>query len=310
MFIDQWTDDKDYVTAHTSGSTGSPKPIRLLKDDMRLSARSTNEFFKIREGSKLVLPLSEDYIAGKMMIVRALESGADIIVEQPSRTPLQNSLPYTVDLVAIVPQQIDGIISSPCGIRNIIVGGAPVSPEVEQNAIKSRPETSWWATYGMTETCSHVALRQFGDEAFHAMPGITFDVDDRDCLIINNPYATWSPVITNDVVRLLSAHSFMWLGRSDNVIISGGLKIHPEKLERIISSIITDRNFYITGSASEKWGTECVLVLEGEYDDPLSYLLTEELKKVLSPVERPKKIVFKEQFRTTSSGKIIRDSVE
>lgn len=306
VFIDQWLDDRDYVIAHTSGSTGRPKAVRLLKDDMALSARATIKFFGLHRGSKIVLPLSEDYIAGKMMVVRALLSHAHIISERPSRSPLSEKLPYQVDLVAIVPQQIRGLLSSPCQIRNVIVGGGPISAEEERLALESRPEINWWATYGMTETCSHVALRAFGEEFFTALPGISFSLDPRGCLVINNPSASWSPVITNDIADLRDAGSFMWLGRADNVIISGGLKIHPEKVEKAFERVMGDRNFYIAGRPSEEWGSECILRIEGEPDQTLVAAI-QPISKGLLPHERPKKIEFLPLFEYTSSGKIIRN---
>ncbi|MDE7471183.1 MAG: AMP-binding protein [Paramuribaculum sp.] len=304
-FIDQWLDDRDYVIAHTSGSTGRPKAIRLFKNDMIVSARATNEFFGLHRGSKIVLPLSEDYIAGKMMIVRALLSHAHIISEPPSRSPLSERLPYSVDLVAIVPQQIRGLISSPCAIRNVIVGGGPIPSDDEKLALSARPDIRWWATYGMTETCSHVALRAFGEDWFSALPGISFSLDGGKCLVITNQAASWSPVVTNDIVDLRDARSFRWLGRVDNVIISGGLKIHPEIVEKAFEKVMGSRNFYIVGRPSEAWGTECVLKIEGERDFDLETAIQEVIRGLI-PHHRPKSIEFVPSFQYTSSGKIIR----
>lgn len=308
MFAEEWRDERDYVVAHTSGSTGTPKPIRLKKSDMELSARATADFFHIDAGSLLALPLAEEYIAGKMMVVRAIITGAELIEEPPSRTPLARKLPRRVDLAAIVPQQIKGLAESPCEIRNVIVGGAPVSPALEHYALDTRPDIRWWGTYGMTETCSHVALRAFGTDLFEALPAVSFSTDERGCLAIKHEKASWSPLTTNDMVDLCTPTSFRWLGRHDNVIISGGLKIHPEEVERILSLSVSGIRFYVTGRPSEAWGQESVLVVEGEPSAETERRFREAFA-ALPSFKRPKEIIYKEAFCFTKSGKIKRDGV-
>lgn len=308
MFADEWADDRDYIIAHTSGSTGAPKPIRLKKSDMELSARATADFFHLGAGSLLALPLAEDYIAGKMMVVRAAITGAELVSEAPSRTPLARKLPRTVDLAAIVPQQIKGLAESPCAIRNVIVGGAPVSPALERYALASRPDIRWWGTYGMTETCSHVALRAFGSECFQALPGVSFSTDERGCLIIAHDKASWSPLTTNDMVELHTPASFRWLGRYDNVIISGGLKIHPEEVERVLAPAAGAVRFYVAGRPSDRWGQECVLMVEGERSAALEQRFRDAFA-ALPSFKRPKEIIFRDAFCLTDSGKIIRNAM-
>ncbi len=306
MFIDQWLDTNDYIVAHTSGSTGTPKPIRLLKTDMMLSARATIAHFGLNADSTLVLPLSDDYIAGKMMIVRSQVLGARLIVEPPSRRPLATDPGCTVNLIAIVPQQIDGLIASPAHVCSAIVGGAPVSPDEERRALDMRPDIVWWATYGMTETCSHVALRRFGSDTYHALPGITFATDERGCLVISNPYASWSPLVTNDIVTLVSPHAFRWHGRADNVIISGGLKLHPEEIERHLAGILSPGTYYIAPRPSREWGTEAILVVQGGDDQELANHILTEARRVLPSHMCPKDVVFIPEIQRTSTGKIRR----
>lgn len=313
-FYAEWGNDSDRVSAHTSGSTGTPKPVMLAKADMRLSARATIAFFGIKAGNLLATPLSADYIAGKMMAVRAAESGARLHVEEPSRHPLASLTPDTrVCLTAIVPQQIAGLIDAPCAIDHVIVGGAPCTPSQEREALTGRPDTRWWATYGMTETCSHIALRAFGDNRYHALPGVSLSLDARGCLVITAPEAGWSPVVTNDIVDLLDSTTFIFRGRADNVIISGGIKIHPEEVERIIAPALGDRRFYITAIASEQWGSEPRLIVEGEPDPDGGTALLERCDALLTAtsgrrghIMRPKSVRFVTQMPLTPTGKLRR----
>lgn len=279
-FHRQWRSQSRCIVAHTSGSTGVPKAIHLRKSDMELSARATCERFGIDAGSTLYLPLSLSYIAGKMMVVRAMVSGARLIIEEPSSRPqphlfLSDSPSDCIDLAAIVPAQIDALLASPAAgrIKSVIVGGAPLSPMQEQQ-LQSAPFEAY-ATYGMTETCSHVALRSLRDpsEPFRAMPGITFATDHRSCLVINAPRYSFRRLVTNDVVHLLDDTSMRWIGRADNVINSGGIKLYPEEMERRISALLpAGVEIKVTSRPSERWGTEAVLQI-ANYDGDIALLL-------------------------------------
>lgn len=304
-FEREWLSPLPFITARTSGSTGKPKEIRLFKEDMLMSARATADFFCIGCGDLLATPLAADYIAGKMMAVRAASTGARLYVEEPSRQPLQQ-LNEPVKLAAIVPQQIEGLVHAPCAIEHVIVGGAPVSSGEELTAL-TRTDTSWWATYGMTETCSHVALRRFGQNHYTALPGVSFSTDARGCLTITRPGASWSQVTTNDIVTLLSDTTFLFIGRADNAILSGGLKIHPEEVERLIAPALGGRRFYVVGIPSERWGSEPQLVVEGTPDADGGNNLLEACAALAGHVKRPRSVRFIDRFLLTPSGKIIRN---
>ncbi len=299
-FLDEWRNDKDYVIAHTSGSTGTPKEIHLLKSDMLLSAKSTCRIFGITDRSRLVLPLSTDYIAGKMMVVRSIVSGAELIVERPSSHPLTENY-GKVDLTAIVPSQIDGLLKSQSDIRQVIVGGGQIPADSEQRLIDSLIDA--YATYGMTETCSHVALRKMSEERFTAINGITFTLDHRGCLTINASEFSFKKLTTNDIAMLHDSRHFTWIGRADNVINSGGVKLHPEIIERRLSAIIP-YPFYITGRRSERWGEEAVLYVESTDID--KNIIIEKARSVLDRYSVPKEVICVPEFQRTYSGKIKR----
>lgn len=288
-----------FLRAHTSGSTGMPKPIELPRDEVLQSAAATNQFFGIDSGSVLVCPLSADYIAGKMMIVRAWLAGCRLQMLPPSNTPLKDYSGPDITLLPIVPSMTEGLLENlPVGIEHVIVGGA--APTDAQEARLARAPFHAWATYGMTETCSHVALRDITAREGHftALPGISFGVDERGCLVINDRF------VTNDVVELLSPTRFVWLGRADNVIVSGGLKLHPEQLEARMRPLLpSDTLFYISSRPSERWGREAVIVLcAGEISDSDLMAVA---RKTLPAKMVPKAVVHAEP-EFTDSGKLKR----
>lgn len=318
IFIEEYFNELPYVIAHTSGSTGTPKKIHLLKEDMRASAKLTNEYFKLNSESTFYLNLSPNYIAGKMMIVRALELGAKIIEEKPSNQPLAN---YTdnkrISLGAFVPSQIKYLINNPEKLvlfDNIIIGGGKISNRLERWLAEQGVRA--FSTYGMTETCSHVALAPMGTtpQPYTALGDITFSTDERDCLIIHSPHFSQSEIVTNDIVELLSPTQFMWCGRIDNVINTGGIKVFPETIEPIIGEIIKNVRFFITSQPSDKWGEELVLALE--YTSlPEGTIKTgtihpdfiEKMKVKLPCHAIPRYYVAINKFKETSTGKIIRE---
>lgn len=309
-FIKEWFDEKPYVTAHTSGSTGKPKEIRLLKTDMEASARLTNTFFQINAHSRLLLCLSPSYIAGKMMIVRWLLSGGELHIRKPSTSPLRPD-DDNIQFAAMVPAQVKSILSDDKTvpllnkITSLIIGGAPLDDETE--ARLQNTTVSAYATYGMTETMSHVALRKIGHEKeYFALGDVTFSKDERGCLTINLPHLSIGRITTNDMVQLQDSRHFKWLGRYDNVINSGGIKIIPEEIEDLLRRYIPSR-FYIAGAPDDKWGEKPVLVIEGEpWSSEDQEKLHAKIESTIEPYKRPKEIRFYKQLQETASGKILR----
>lgn len=303
-FLAEWHSPSAYIEAHTSGSTGKPKCIRLLKSDMRISARATNDFFGIGSESVLGLPLSADYIAGKMMAVRAVEAGCTLVEMPVSNTV---SLDRRLDLLAIVPSQAESLLAdsvAPRMVANLLLGGAPVS-----SALAGRLTDAGFRAfvgYGMTETCSHVALRSLADPSpvFHAMRDIRFEIDPRGCLVVCSDKFSWRRLVINDVVRLCDSRSFEWLGRADNAINSGGVKIHPEMLEnRLREALPSLPPFYITKEPHPVWGEAVVMVVAGHADDTLG----DKIGAVLTDHRQaPKRIIFVEALPVTPGGNKLR----
>jgi O-succinylbenzoic acid--CoA ligase len=299
------------VQVVTSGSTGEPKSLLVRKESMLASARLTNSYFGLQAGDPVWLCLSANYIAGKMMIVRAVAGNLTLIVTEPVSTPVIST---PVKFAAMVPMQVEALFKSKSGsetfsqIPKLIIGGSAISEALEAR-IQSL-QTVCFATYGMTETVSHIAVRQLNgtqaSAAYQALEGVTFEQDERDCLIIHAPHLQDKPFITNDIVSLLSPVSFEWKGRYDHVINTGGIKVIPETLEAKLSPFIHKR-FFITALPDEVLGQKIVLVIEGE---PFSTRQMQDLQSVFtsrfSRYEKPRQILFVPRFVETSSGKVKR----
>lgn len=297
QLICAWFDDKAYMIQRTSGTTGPPKEIQLDKAAMRASAEATVRFFDVQEGSKALLCMSTQFVGGKLMFIRALLFGWELDVCKPTARPLADTK-TSYNFVAMVPMQVENSLAEMDQIETLIIGGAKVSPILAQKL--QEKSTQVYETYGMTETITHIAAKKIGTPYFDVLPHATIQTDERGCLVIDAPTVNPHPVVTNDLVRLISAKQFEWLGRFDHVINSGGVKLFPEQIEEKLATKIKVR-FFVGGKADDYFGTIVVLVIESQ-----PYALAEDVFDGLTKYERPKEIQFVDQFIETESGKVIR----
>ena len=308
QFLIDWLNKEDYIIAETSGSTGNPKRIKLQKSAMVNSAIATGHFFNLKSGDKALNCLSSDYIAGKMMLVRAIVLGLEIDCAIP-HSIMMFETDKSYDFCAMVPIQVAGSIKKIENIKTIIVGGSKIVPFLLE-WIKNCT-TKFYETYGMTETVTHVALKplqsltQKGEEFFKALPTINFSQDKRNCLIIDAPNLIGAPLVTNDVIELKSNKEFKWLGRFDNVINSGGIKLFPEQIEQRLLTIIKKR-IIVCSEPDDKFGEKVILIIETPNIIPKNFLAKIEASKLLYKYEIPKKIYSIDQFVLTSNGKVQR----
>lgn len=297
IFILDWFDKRSYVEMYTSGTTGKPKLIRIEKQAMVNSALATGVFFKLKPGNKVLHCLPIKYIAGKMMLVRAFILGLDLDLVAPNSETLDHNKTL-YDFSAMVPLQVQHSLKNLHKVKTLIIGGAKISSELEKELLKR--STTIYETYGMTETITHIAAKKIGEEAFRILSGVTIEQDDRNCLVITAPAIMVRKMVTNDVVKLLSPKTFIWLGRIDNIINSGGIKLIPELIEEKLRSSIK-RRFFVAGKEDHDLGKKVILVIEGD-----QYTIEDTVFMVLDKYEKPKEIVFVPKFEETTSGKLQR----
>lgn len=306
-FLKDWFDAQDHIEAFTSGSTGQPKRIRLKKSYAAASARATLQYFSLAPGASALLALPAQYIAGKMMLIRALEGGLQLYTCPPASQP---QLPdHSIDLAAFTPHQFYNLAAVPdlipaLKIKKIILGGSPVPSDIAEKAAGFQGEI--FETFGMTETYSHIAIRQVYPgiaSSFEAVPGVAFHTEN-DCLVIKAPHLGIDRLRTNDRVRLADDQHFEWIGRADFVINSGGIKIFPEEIEKKLAKEMTTP-FFITGMPHPVLGEQVVLVLEKEGAPEKG---TEEIifNRKLSKYEKPRKTIYVHRIEKTPTGKIDR----
>lgn len=320
-FCRQWISEEKYIVCHTSGSTGRPKEILLPKSEMSKSAWRTIGFFGLNGNSRLHSCISPDFIGGKMMAVRAfmLIDGfngripGNLTYEKPSNRPLENYEGSKIDLLAVVPSQMEWIVSKAEEERNgmashslpeigaILVGGAPVASSLRKKIEESGLNA--WETYGMTETASHIAVRkiEMNPSPFKPLPGIRIS-PENDCLAIE--IEGWQRIVTNDIARIDGCGNFEILSRADNAIITGGKKVFPEEVEKEISAQF-DFPVAISWEEDEKWGQKIVLLAETDSEKIEECEIIDRCRLVVEGYKVPKRVIFGKIPRT-ANGKVAR----
>lgn len=306
-FVKQWSDGNDNIECHTSGSTGLPKNIWLPKQQMLHSAQRTMEYFGLGADAYIYSCLSCDTIGGKMVTVRSLTAGCRFGYETPSNRPFENiPIDTCIDMVSMVPSQIRYFIDNYNRLprpRIILSGGASISDTLRKEIAESGLNV--YEGYGMTETSSHIALRKVTSESapFVTLGGITVSADADHRLLIDIP--GWQTFATNDIAEILSPRQFHILGRADNVINSGGKKIHAELLEQKLSPLF-DFDFYITGTADDKWG-EIVTMIAEQPNLSVDEIIAK-CRTVCERHENPKLIKTVTSLPRTTNGKLKRNT--
>lgn len=313
LFCRQWLQGTESFEVFTSGSTGTPKSITLSRKQMLASAAASRLVLKPEEDEHILLSLSPSSIGGKMSLVRAMEWQVPITVIPPSAQPfdhLEKNHPFT--LCSLVPLQLHDILKDEMagekleGFRHILLGGAGIDSQLSAAIQKLSPLI--YHTYGMTETCSHIALKRLNgnspQEHFHPVPGVSVSLSEEETLQIEAESAITNPLVTNDLARINKDGSFDILGRKDRTINSGGIKIQLDEMENLFAPHLPDCPFFCAGLNDERLGQKLVLFLENE---PFAtHELMQVLKAAAPAYKAPKAIIFAPRFLRTATGKIDR----
>jgi len=310
-FLLEWRSDSPYVEVKTSGSTGEPKRMMVEKRRMMNSARITCDFLGLKPGDTALLCMSLNYIAGKMMVVRSIERNLKLITVEPSGHPLTEDSKY--DLVAMVPMQVYNSLQVPeekerlMQIKHLIIGGGAIDETMEEE-LRDFPNAIW-STYGMTETLSHIALRRLnGKEAsewYEPFPSVKVRLNEEGCLVIDAPEVCEETLVTNDIAEIeASGRRFRILGRKDNVICSGGIKIQTEEVERTLKPYL-DAPYMISKRPDPKFGEIVVLLTEGDISDA-----REACERILPKYQQPKDYFRVDRIPLTETGKPARKEAE
>ena len=281
------------------------------KRRMEASARITCRFLGLHEGETALLCLPLDYIAGKMMVVRAQTCQLHLISITPDGHPMATDC-GPVDFAAMVPLQVWNSLQDPLqasrirAIRHLIIGGGAVDANLAA-ALADFPNAVW-STYGMTETLSHIALRRLNgperSDWYSPLEGVSVSVNADGCLVINAPAVHDGLLVTNDLAEI-DGNRFRILGRKDNVICSGGIKIQIEEVEALLRPHLS-MPFMITKIPDARLGQQMVLLTEDADRGKTETVC----RQVLPRYWQPRQVIYTEKLPLTETGKPARAAAE
>ena len=310
IFLEEWYSPGKTITVQTSGSTGAPKSISLDKNFIGQSALRTIQFFNLSANDRILHCLPVKFIAGKLMVVRALLGNLNLYMVDPSTgfTFLEQE---KFSFAAMVPHQVQKILDAEPvpgawlqNIKHLLIGGSAIPHHIE-NSLQN-VATECWSGYAMTETATHIALRKINGEGagdcYHCLDEITVRLSEEGCLQIYMPGLTEQSLTTTDIAEILNEKTFRILGRADNIIISGGIKYSPEILEKKLEPYICCP-FLISSSRHNSLGQQLVLVVEAQQKPELITRLQGICREHLERFEQPRQIIFVSSIPRTENGK-------
>lgn len=312
----QWLNGAGTFTFHTSGSTGTPKEINLKRSQLEASAQGTITALRLTSSEHILLCMNPAFIGGAMLLIRGLMLNAPITLQEPSGNPLQLvASDHLYTFASFTPIQLHSLVSGDAEamqkldrFNHILLGGAAVSPQLEQ--VLTTASAKVYHTYGMTETVSHIALKQMGkDTCFKALPGVELKTDERGCLAIRSGSTDHKWITTNDMVHFFDPGSFEILGRIDEVINTGGIKVWPAKIENAIQEAMQalglQHNLFVSWQADERLGQKVIAVIEGlPLNDDMQKTIATFIEKKLTKYEMPRTFYYSPAFTLTDTGKI------
>ena len=231
----------------TSGTTGPPKVVELSATALLASARATHAV--LGGPGRWVLNLPLTFIAGLQVAVRSIVAGSDA----PRR--------YT----AVVPTQLGRMMSELRDFDAVLVGGAATPPRLLAQAREAGVNVV--TTYGMTETCGGCVYDGT------ALPGVTWRIEETIVIggvTVADGYRGGirfgGEFRTADLGAVGPDGRLMVLGRADDVIVSGGINIHPDTVADALRRQPGVQDCAVAGVPDAEWGQAVVAWVVGHVD--------------------------------------------
>ena len=316
----------------TSGTEGTPKAVMLGNGALSASATSTCETFDLGAGDRWHCCLPLVHVGGLMILLRCARVGATVELRgrfDPAGTwaDLQAGITHTSLSPAMLHCILDeaGDTPAPPGLRHVLIGGAPLP-----SALARRAANLGWPlteTYGMSETATHVAIVDLSSRALRPMAGCGIDLVDLGVgegepgrlrlegptLMLGYANREMEPgygldrrggLLTSDLGRQGDDGLVRIVGREDDVIICGGLNIHPVEVETMLAVGPGVDELAITGRPDPVWGEKLVAVYVGTAE-PASF--AEWVGRNLPGRFRPRAYVRVPALPRNPMGKLQRD---
>lgn len=337
-------DDVAYL--FTSGTTGTPKAVRLTHGNFTAAADAHRARFGVKADDRWLCPLSTYHMGGLAVIVRSAFYGTTAVLQRTDRgfdpTRTRNDLTtYDCTAVSLVPVQLRRLLDDgrlPGSLRFVLTGGAPTPPELVERA--HQRDVPVCPSYGMTETTAQVATPTPTQAAkrpasvgrpldgvvvsLRTDDGTPVETGDPGEIVVRGPTVTpgyaddeqeSDPDVvfdedgfhTGDVGRMDDGGRLYVLNRREDRIITGGENVHPGEVADVLTRHPGIETATVLGMPHATWG-EQVTALAVPTDD--SSIDSEQLRSYarehLADYKVPKMVAFVDELPRTASGTVDR----
>jgi O-succinylbenzoic acid--CoA ligase len=305
-WVKRWNSRDSNFTFLTSGTSGSAKEILFSREQIEKSAWRTAQFFKWSDGMEVLHSLPMQYVAGRMNVLRALITKQSVWKMTPKVEMTSNDF-YRLENIewwTLTPPMLSSFLSIEQPVltkAKLLVGGAPVVQSLIDKAQGVGNEI--WESYGAAETLTHIALRKLNgndkSKGFKPLHGVSIKMTEQGMAIDDGFLG--NAVVTSDLGTWINDKEFIVEGRIDDIINSGGVKINPLEVEKIIHQHMKEAGF-VKGSKDDRWGQIVTWVVK--YDT----IIPQDWQDwfISQPLLKPKLIVRVDVLPQNENGKWIR----
>jgi O-succinylbenzoic acid--CoA ligase len=326
-------DDDVALLIATSGSTGRPKAVMLTAGNLRAAAYASGERLPLLPDDRWLACMPLFHIGGLSILIRCALAGAVAVVHDrfDAARVAADLRDRRITHLSVVPTMLTLLLDAvrdgppPASLRHVLVSGAALSTGLAQRAL-----SAGWPinpSYGMSETASQLATRidvpadWRQGHVGRPLAGAEVAIGEDGRLRVRGPmvmagYANpelrpgdglvdgW--FTSNDFAALDAAGELIIAGRGDDVIVSGGKKIHPQLVEDLLGRCPGVAAAAVAGRPDPLWGEVLVAVFAGDIStDALLAWCREHLPSPL----RPRRAVAVTALPQTSNGKLDRRAV-
>jgi o-succinylbenzoate---CoA ligase len=280
------------LVVHTSGTTGTPRPVGLTKAEIEGNARGVAVALGIGDDERWLCPLPLSHVGGLMVLLRSAIYGTTAVLG-PADTP-------GVTLASLVPTQLARLLDAGAQppTKAVLLGGAPADP-----TLLLRAKDAGWPvapSYGLTQTCSAATIGEIGDTetAGRPIPGVTVTIAPDQEIVVGT-------IHTGDLGSLDEQGRLHVIGRKTDTIVTGGENVAPAEVEAVLRAHPAVADVGVFARPHPEWG-EAVIARVVLREQATPDELTEFAAEHLARFKVPKAVELADTLPRTASGKLLR----
>jgi len=286
------------LVVHTSGTTGSPRPVTLSYGNVLANALGCFAALGHSRAERWLCPLPLSHVGGLMVLLRSVIAGTTAVLD---------TWREDITIASLVPTQLARLLEAgtppPASLRVVMLGGAPADP-----TLLTRAREAGWPvapTYGLTQACSAVTVADPGDTRTSGapLPGMRVAIAPDGEILVSGPSVAGGGVLRTGDLGRLDGGRLVVAGRKSDTIVTGGENVAPTEVEAVLLSHPAVVEAGVVGRPDPEWGeaVTAFVVVRGPVDDLRAFC-----RERLPGFKVPKTISVVSSLPRNASGKLLR----